>query len=993
MSSLPPWRGGEAGSELDSTQRDNEGGEAGREGGKDVELENIFDDDGDHGTGKQDASPRSGAKAGRTVLGSGDGHGGKEVTENSRRGSSSVAAESHADGAEQGSRGAAAENKWVHKAVKQPPQKDIFSNLVGSTHGGGHAEDPVLTEGSSDGDSSCNSPGMQIKSGKVAGDSSRLWSDERPKHPSEKTGVAGLSDWRRHSSGPTPTVQRHIGSDNASGSGSRSSNGGVSGSDGREISLPEGEDIGGRRMSDTPRIYNLEVEGAGAEAGLGASTSRTPGRRRSNLKGNHGDADALRRCSIGRTGALASGQPSLPTRRESIAFEQQSPYPSDSLSYRAATDGTNNIPRGEKGSAYGTLGSLKVLTREVTRSAPSSSAEAMGGEEPQQRGNSSASPPVTPDGGQTCISAGQAPPECPGGEARQTRGVSFDVDSGDTRTVAPGTLSNAAAAVARDEGRGGKDKTAGAHAVRREESCGAAVARRPSIVSPALAGGPVAAEGEATKKDVGAGAQTEDHKQEHEPATLIGGCETSCVGRQPGEEKGGSLLASASRSLEQRPGERHPSATVMAAFGEPAKSGLSPRRSRCGGAPAGTPAGVPGDVVSALAAEPGWNAEANSRGDGSAAIESAPSDPNPMPVPGTHVLVGREDGDVTEERRNSSLRALAGAMDASSLETISEGPAESSSVVGFDFSGGGGARSDATPTACTADVPSLRLDCGGGVGVGAGGLGGAMRKPYCLSPTNVTRQVQVRSDAPAVTGASCRERERLAARIQLSADNDVAAVAAAAPFANAASRGNSPGLPPSISPGTALGAECSFAQEGGGESGDTGSRVSHANDVSACPPSAERKQRGGGGSPEHGNCSGGRWRDGPGGGGGFCSPPSRSSRFHLPSSETKTAPLCGVGGSTSLYEGSAIASNRSIASVRGGGREAWCFSKVDSESGFREGAGMGMERVEGGAMDGGEMKSSMEAVLRENEEKLAVRFTTLTADRRTKELSVGSVVT
>lgn len=975
---LPPWRGG---SELDTTQKDNDG-EGGESVGNGFELEDIFDDGGGNGTGEQDVSPRSGAKAGRAIVGSGNGHGGREKSEHSRH-RSSIASETYADEVERRASAAARDNLQKQE-VDTLKLKDRLPDTVRLKRGLWNVEDPVLTEGSSDDDSSCNSPRTQSKRGVVTGGGTRLWNDELIKYPGDESSAVGLSDWRRHSSGPTPSVQnRQEGDSRNSGSiGSGSGSGG----DGRKVSCLAAESNGGRRVSDTPRIYHVEVDSAGAKVGAGASTSEIHGRQRSNLTGHHDDDTALTRSSEKKTGQAATDQSSVQARRDgAAAVEQQSPHSSVSASYQAATDGKDILLRGEKVTAA--LSGINALTGGVTCSALSSTAGVVGAGPAKQRGHSPTSPPTTPDGGATSIPAGQAPPGSSGEETHPTRRVSFGVDDrGDSRTVMSGALNEAVAAaeVPGDNGQDTKGTTAGAHTANLREIFGAAVARTPSVVS-----------GELSMKDASGVAQKGELRREHQPVA-IAIRETLSRQLRAVAETDESLLASTSQSFDQRPGERHPSVTNIAAPTDTAKSHLSPRRSRCDGEPTGAAAVVSAAVVPAQAMGLGRNAQTNPRGPGVAGNGVATSEPNllrlhpgttealpqKMPGLGTEVLAGREDGDFTGESRNLLVGTSGGAMAALSLEAISGGPTEASCG---DGCGSGGAQGGAAPAAATTGGSTLDLDCGGGVGVGAGGVGGggAIRKPYCLSPTNV---VQGRSDAPTGTGASCRERERLAARIQLSADNEVAAVAAAAPFVNAASHGNPPGLSPS---GTAYVADSGFTSDAEGVSSKTGSGLPDAKELNARPLSMERKPRSGAGSPEDGDHSSDRWRagdDGPVAGRGYPSSPSPSSRFHLPSSETKTAPLCGVGGSTSLYEGSAITSKKSTASFRGGGGEAWCFSRVDCEAGLRAGAGGAQTKGGEGAVmdDGGGMGSSSQAVLREDEEQVAVSLTVCTSHRRTQ---------
>ncbi|CAM9912668.1 unnamed protein product, partial [Scytosiphon promiscuus] len=886
---LPPWRGGACGSELERTRKDNEG-EGGRGAENNVELEDIFNDDGGNGSGEQDVSRRSAPKAGPAIVRSGDDRSGREKGESS----------------------GATEEKRPKKEINSLQLKDGFEDTPRLSLYGGHGEESVLTEGSSDEESPRDSPWAQSRKEIVTEDGSRPWSDEHPNHPSDEIGTAGLSDWRRHSSGPTPTVQ--------------------------------GQSSAGRRVSDTPRICRLEVQSAQAKAKTGATTSKISERRPSDLKGDHGNGDAFTGGAGNKTGPLTNGQ-SPQTRRDGAAVDYKSPHSSVSASCQAGTDETDVFRREEKDAAA--LGSIKGIAGGFICSPPLSAAEAVGAGAAKQRGNSSMSPPTTPDGGTVSIPAGQATPESSRGETNPTGGVSLSGDDGggQSEMVESGTFHNVAAsaagATAGKEGRDGKYTTAETHTACLREGLGVAMARSPSVISPASVAVAAVARGEPTRKDAGAVARKKEPKQEHEPARIIVRKSLS-EQRQPVEERDSSSLTSTPRSSDQRDGEHYPSVTNIAASTNPAQSDTSPKRSKSGEATVSAAAAVAGVVVPAQAVWPPRNAQINARGAGPATNDLATSEPDTlrshsgrtgalpqnMRVHGTGVLVGGGDGEFAEERRNASVRMSGDAMEASPLEAISEGPGEASS-------GDGSASGDAR--------------------------GGTAQTPYCLSPTNVTRQFQAGSDARAATGAGCRERERLAARIQLSADNEVAAVAAAAPFVNPASQGNPSGLSPSTSPGKASGADCGFALEDRDTSSSIGNRLAQAIDVSARPLSVGRNPRAGAGSPDHGDRSSGRWHvdggDGPGtGGGSSFSSPSPPKRFYLPSSETKTAPLCGVGGATSLFEGSLATLNKSTA------------------TGFRGDTGVETKGGGGEVKDGAGLESSLEGVLREDEEQLAIRL-------------------
>lgn len=310
-----------------------------------------------------------------------------------------------------------------------------------------------------------------------------------------------------------------------------------------------------------------------------------------------------------------------------------------------------------------------------------------------------------------------------------------------------------------------------------------------------------------------------------------------------------------------------------------------------------------------------------------------------VPASPTHDIPNNGEGTAIETNRNV-LIDKGGVATRSLLEAITEVPGGESS----GDSCNGDARSSAAPAASTAAAVST-LD--------SEYCGGVMRKPYCLSPTNVMRQARG-SGATVAVGPSCRERERLAARIQLSAGVNLAAAAAAVSGVNTAPQGVVSGPLPLTPSTTGSCFDDGFTTDGGGR--DKGGWTS-GNGSPASYGNAENARLHLGGktpsSPEREDCGSG-WLEGDGAPTekDHCSSPSPSSRFYLPSSETKTAPLCGAGGSTSLYEGSTIATNKSTASARGG-EGAWCFSRDGPEATIQGGGGGDAEMFAGGEVKEG----------------------------------------
>lgn len=282
-----------------------------------------------------------------------------------------------------------------------------------------------------------------------------------------------------------------------------------------------------------------------------------------------------------------------------------------------------------------------------------------------------------------------------------------------------------------------------------------------------------------------------------------------------------------------------------------------------------------------------------------------------------------------------------------------------------------------------------------------------MRKPYCLSPAHVAARTG--SGIHPAAAPACGERERLAARIHLMAEHNVDAVAT--PAASPMQSGRSLPLGSTIIE-SGFGNICAdlhgvcgnpelgrdtLGGGGGGLMGATRSPVTDDAHLSGVMPSSR------GGSPErglrsdgscsafkasHGNvdCKGGAGNGGRSGRGrnegfllaeegfiasGFWQDSPPSSRFHFAASETKTAPLCSAGGSTSLYEGAAISTNTS------GGGGAWCFAGGSEARLGGSGSGSGeahvVSREKAGAR-GGESPPSAGLLRPDEEQPLAVRY-------------------
>ena len=274
--------------------------------------------------------------------------------------------------------------------------------------------------------------------------------------------------------------------------------------------------------------------------------------------------------------------------------------------------------------------------------------------------------------------------------------------------------------------------------------------------------------------------------------------------------------------------------------------------------------------------------------------------------------------------------------------------------------------------------------CGAGVATASSPVerGVIIRKPFCLSPASVAAQTS--GPHRRAAASSCEERERLAARIQLSAgsSNSIDAetgVAVNAPQGHARLPLSSPnngtrfagantdllgGNGGSLVPGRGT------LRGGGGDGGREGFMTSGGSPGSdrarfLRTVSPERGCLGGEGfsttSPGRGVTSyenegvvGGGGDVGNGSGEGAHNPllqddpddrRSRQSslsplRFHLPSSVTKTAPLCSAGGSTLLHEGTLHNASAS------GGEGAWCFLNASDGTHSRH------EEAEGATGDG-----------------------------------------
>ena len=926
---LPPWRGGEGGSELDRTRKDKETGDKPRAGDG---LGDIFGDDNDNGSeeegrnGRPAAASRRGSEKLQSAIGTGNGNGSSEESRHRRGRSRSTSGAGKSKGLEgDGDRVAAQENGFKERGLSVQHSGEVSNRVAGASHlegnsansaNDGGTEDPALTDcsSSSNDDLSCSSPQTQ---GPTTRNGNRL----RHEHPtvsskqadvddSPKPTSATLSDWRRHSSGSTPSRRgvQGIGTATESGHGRKN------------VCFAERPVSGGRRVSDTPLSPRSGNYLARAETRSGASMCEA-GEPQPGLKRGESHGDASGRCSG--DADPASAQQRGYSAAKNIAA---SPTSSPTATNQMTAPGEDVPPRENSHTLAKTVGSSAAL--------PLNETLGLGGDH---------SPPSSHRRRGTIV-AGQSSQQPFVGEAIPTGGASPGVEGGgangtdlldaktnlasiDTSKVG-GALEDPALAVDPPE-----------IATDEIPSAGPSV---PSLTS-ATAGG------ESTYFDADFGPNKK--KQGDEETEIF------CAGGEGGRSAGAGKniqQVPPSSSSEQHHGGRRPSA-VTTASADTKRGGEGDNLS--GRATTAANVVSPSTVGSGREREnmPDGLAVSNPNSVATLPRTTAESVHSVLATT-TQTVKSGADMAAVENNRNASIGKSEG-MVRPSLEAITEAPGGESSGDSY----GGGSRSGITPAALDVDAaPTLDMENGGV----------AMRKPFCLSPTNVMRQARGSS-------ATCRERERIAARIQLSAGIGVSAAAAAATSA----KGVPPDSLPWSSSVTGGGFDGGFTMGssyggGGGSMSASGSPDSYncpaenarslpAGRSSASPSfsrrasSPEREERGvrwatvGGATTQNGQCSSS----------------SPSLRFHLPSSETKTAPLCGAGGSTSLYDGS-VANTSRPAGERG--REgAWCFSRVDYEAAFTGGVQGGMEST--GMIVGGDSKKDC-GLPRLDEEQLAVSF-------------------
>lgn len=906
--SLPPWRGGEGGSELSNTQHDDEGQSQRAERGDD-DLENIFDDDNcdevNNNHGAEDAAaPRRVRETSRTSTRNSSGNGRERSKRGGRSSTSSSVATDTREEKEEGHQEPARQRRQKDRvALVAHENSELMSSaarLAGSRFlngdGGGDTEDDVLSDCSSDDDLSCTSARAQStgkgtvsqNGGRLRTEHSNCSRDETgageagdPESNTEKT-----SDWRRHSSSPAarggPRFDDHSGSGSSSGGG------------GRSVCFSEDRASGGRRISDASRSSHSGDDSAREPAGSGASTRADPGRRHSILKGNQGREDAVRRDSGNQTRPSTTQVASDTGRGDGVDVEPETSSRSNAVrAHQTGAVRTNLLS--EEGNVT-VVGLTETHKEAATSSAAPSRAEPLGEEPATGSRLAQASPSTTTHGGGSDMPAGRVLPKGSDPEPHH-RGVLI-VD-GETGTSGVPTKAEAASNSYQEE----RDATLGEEAttnlVETSETVTTALSSMPAV--PATAATGVVARTEAvpaTKK--------EQHEEE------VGSTTTKLCEQGRRVEDVGDPLLVPTPSLDLSGGNR-----LAAMSSEIAEPNTSPGESRCGGV-------SPGAAASSNAAE-------NQARGGMVRDSVSIVDPK---------RVSTQQGASTTLMQGSSVnyagvRTPGGGGGVPENDRVGRSAGMSLEVIVEAPGSGRGSDGGDAPAVAAAGASAIALDYSGSDN------GGPIRKPYCLSPTNVVRQARGGAGATATAGSSCRERESLAARIQRLGDINAAATATAVnPAAQTCSVSESGFV--------ALSGHSEGEGSGGGAAGGSPPSAGRM----PTPPSSSH----GGMSPERSRSCGLLIQDGDGGG-SYCSSPSPSSRFHLPSSETKTAPLCSAGGSTSLFEGQVL--------------------RVDSEPVLRRAAERGSETkgmvagTESRETDG--MLSPPAGALRLDEEQLGVR--------------------
>lgn len=870
--SLPPWRGGEGGSELSNTQNDDEGQSQRAERG-DTDLENIFDDDNcdevKNNDGAEDAAaPRRVRETSRTSTGN-SGNGGERSKRGGRSSIGSVETTTREEKEEGHQEPARQRRQKEGVALVAHENSELMSSaarLAGSRFlngdGGGDTEDDVLSDCSSDDDLSCTSARAQSTGkGPVNQNGGRL----RIEHPNcsrEETGGGGgggdpksktekTSDWRRHSSSPAARGGPRF--DDRSGSGSSSGGGG------RSVSFSEDRASGDRRVSDASRSSHSGDDSAREPAESGASTHANPGRRHSILKGNQGRDDGVRRDSGDETPPSTTQTASVPGRGDAVVTEPVTASRSNAVRAHQ-TGGVRTNLLSEEGNVT-VIGMTEPHKEAATSSAAPSRAEPAG-EEPATRSRlAQASPSTTTNGGGSDMPAGRVLLK---GSDRELHPRGVVIVDGETGTSGVPTKAEAASNGYREE----RDATLGEEATPSLVETSETVipdTRRAALSSmstvPATAATGVVARTEAVTAK-----KQEQHEEEVGPTTA-----TLCEQRRRAEDAGDRPVVPTT-SVELSGGNR-----LVTMSAETAEPNNSLGESRCSGA-------SPGAAATSNAA-----AENQVRG-GVVRDSVSIADPNRVSAPQGAATTLLHASSVS----STGARTPGGAVGVPENDRVSRSAGLSlEAIVETPGSGGGGDGGDA-PAVAAAGASTLALDYSGS----GGGNSGPIRMPYCLSPTNVVRQARGGSGAAVTAGSSCRERESLAARIQRLGDINAAATANAVnPAAQNCSVSDSGFAAPS-----------GHSEGGGGAAGGSPQsfadaehpRLTSSGRIPTPPASSH-----GGTSPERPRSCGLLVQDG-GGGGGCCFSPSPSSRFHLPSSETKTAPLCSAGGSTSLFEGQVL---------------------------------------------------------------------------------------
>ncbi|CAM9200065.1 unnamed protein product, partial [Laminaria digitata] len=271
------------------------------------------------------------------------------------------------------------------------------------------------------------------------------------------------------------------------------------------------------------------------------------------------------------------------------------------------------------------------------------------------------------------------------------------------------------------------------------------------------------------------------------------------------------------------------------------------------------------------------------------------SESQPGTAAAAQVATGVHDNSNTQ--RNNSVTGDRNVAKNSSVSAETIAPNPSAEAI-TELSGGGS--SDITITAGAQQCDGVNVAATAAASTSPVERGRVrIRKPFCLSPASVAAQAASGSHGRAAA-SSCEERERLAARIQLSAAGNSTTIDAETRVAFSAQQGDA-----RLS--LTLASPVNGSRFGGANPNPRG-------DNSGSFVSGRGTHSGGGGG------EGGGGRGGGGGNGEGCMTQGSSSpvRFHLPSSVTKTAPLCSAGGSTLLHEGALLNSSGggAIASAR-----------------------------------------------------------------------------